>query len=96
MRGTCVELAKNVAHGKRVAHHGHAPLHTPKGSLAHGAAAGHTKGGVGAKHPPAAAGMAPTDPFSDVGVEVDDSEGEADSVEVKDAVDESGAVRITD
>jgi penicillin-insensitive murein endopeptidase len=95
MRGTCVELAKNLPHGKnRMAHHGHGPLHTPgKGALAHGSSAGHTKGGVGAKHPPAAAGMAPTDPFSDVGTEAD--EGDADSAEVND-VDETGAIRITD
>jgi penicillin-insensitive murein endopeptidase len=98
MRGTCIELAKNLPHGKnRIARHGHAPLHTPgKGTLAHGAAPGHTKGGGGAKHPPAAAGMAPTDPFSDVGTEADDSEGDADAAEVKDAVDETGTLRITD
>jgi penicillin-insensitive murein endopeptidase len=98
MRGTCIELAKNLPHGKnRVAHHAHSPLHTPgKIAIAHGASAGHTRGGVGVKHPPALAGSATTDPFADVGTEADDSEADADSAEVKDAVDDTGAIRITD
>jgi penicillin-insensitive murein endopeptidase len=98
MRGTCVELAKNLPHGKnRVAHHTHGPLHTPgKVAIAHNASAGHTKGGVGAKHAPALAGSTSTDPFADVGTEPDDVEADADSAEVKDAVDETGALRITD
>ncbi len=95
MHGSCIELAKNLGRGKtRVARHGRPPLHTPgKGAVAHGAAAGHTKGGVGAKHPPAAAGMAPADPFADVGTEPDD--GEADTT-ADDAVDDTGAPRMPD
>ena len=98
MRGSCVELAKNLPRGKnRVARHGHDPLHTPsKGGVAHGSAAGHTKGGVGAKHPPAAAGMASTDPFADVNTGADDGEADADGAEVKDLVDETGTLLITD
>jgi penicillin-insensitive murein DD-endopeptidase len=98
MRGTCIELAKNLPHGKsRVAHHAHGPLRTPgKGAVAHNSSAGHTKGGVGTKHPPALAGAAPTDPFADVGTEADDGEADADAAEVKDAVDETGTLRITD
>ena len=98
MRGSCIELAKNLPRGKgRVARHAHGPLHTPlKGGVAHGSAAGHTKGGVGAKHPPAAAGMAPTDPFADVNPSADDGEADADGAEVKDLVDETGTLLITD
>lgn len=96
MHGSCVELAKNLPHGKtRIARHGRGPLHTPgKSGVAHGSAAGHTKGGVGAKHPPAAAGMTSTDPFADVGTEPDDGEG--DVLDADDAVDETGRSRIVD
>ena len=82
-------------HALTLTHPTRGPLHTPgKGGVAHGSAAGHTKGGVGAKHPPAAAGMAPTDPFADVGTEPDG--GEADILDPDDAVDETGTSRIVD
>lgn len=95
MHGSCIELAKNLPRGKsRVARHAPGPLHTPgKGGVTHGSAAGHTKGGVGAKHPPAAAGMVSTDPFAEGNT---GAEGEVDGAEGKDAVDETGTLLITD
>jgi penicillin-insensitive murein DD-endopeptidase len=88
MHGSCIELAKNAPHGHRLLAHNkvHTVLHTP-----HLAGKGPAQGKM---HPPPAAGMAPADPYAIEGDAADDAE--ADSVEVKDAVDETGTVKITD
>lgn len=103
MRGSCVELARNAPHGRgRIAHKGHRVLYTP-----HKAAPGRLDPAVargkrplpGADprqkpRPPAAAGVELADDFTLDLPEEDDAE--ADGAEVKDAIDDSGALKISD
>lgn len=81
MRGTCVELAKNISYKKhRVARRGKQP-----------GGHGHAKHpSARPMRPPAAAGVTSQDPF-----ELDPYESEGDD-DVHGGVDESGALRITD
>ncbi|MEO7330669.1 MAG: penicillin-insensitive murein endopeptidase [Minicystis sp.] len=98
MHGSCIELAKNAPHGKRLAHKG-GGLKTPgKGRpvvarpvTRPGAVGGDPKKVV----PPAAAGIAPQEGFT-LDLTGDEGEGDADAAEVKDLVDETGSVKITD
>jgi penicillin-insensitive murein endopeptidase len=96
MHGSCIELAKNAPHGKRLAHKG-GGLKTP--GKAHPAAAHATRPATAADPkkaaPPAAAGVAPQEGFT-LDPPENDAEGDADATEVKDLVDESGSVKITD
>src|SRR5262249_22477274 len=99
MRGTCIELARNASHGKgRIAHKERRVLRTPgkhpgapgklDAALAHGNSA--TTAPPPAKtNPPPAAGAAAQEPFT---IELP----EGDEVDTDDAVDESGAPKMSD
>lgn len=112
MRGSCVEIPMNAPLGKdRLAHKGRRIriLRTPerqfvahlKSNIAHGKSPQVTPHVT----PPSAAGMANQDLFELDALQKTETDGngstsrgeaDADESEVKDAVDENGAVRITD
>jgi penicillin-insensitive murein DD-endopeptidase len=103
MRGSCVELPRNAPLGRaRVAHKGRRILRTPSKAAPprpEPAVARGKKPAPGAEphlkpKPPAAAGVALGDAFTlDL---PDEDEAEADNAEVKEAIDESGALKISD
>ena len=103
MRGSCVELARNAPHGRgRIAHKGRRVLHTPGKAAPPRVEPAVTRGrrpAPGAEpplkpRPPAAAGVELGDAFTlDL---PDEAEAEADNAEVKEAIDESGALKISD
>jgi penicillin-insensitive murein endopeptidase len=109
-RGSCIELAKNAPHGKgrlkgRLAHRGRRVLHTPGRAAP---APGKVEPAVARAKKPVppgepregqlkskAAAEADEEPFT-LELSENDEEADADAFEVKDAMDESGALKITD